>query len=272
MYKIPDPLKHRAKALLELMPAGRDVYLLIAKRRIGISYRGVFQDAVTARNAIPPAKKNDYDVINRRKAENEAQEKERLENWFHTEDYPLLFWLSRLLHEPSSVLELGGSVGHFFYSMQRYYPCGAGIRWTIAELPEAVKLGRKLAVERGETHLSFVESNEIARQPAADIFLTAGTVQYMETPLPELLQSLTTLPSHVLVHNLPTHADRSYWTLQQLPLCEVAYRIYSRRDLVAGMQALGYSLVADWNKARTVEIPFHRDLEVEGYCGFYFSR
>jgi putative methyltransferase (TIGR04325 family) len=265
------PLKRRLPSIFELLPAGRDLYLMLARKRIGISYRGLFSSRAAAQAAIPGDTAKEYDVINKGKARHEAEEKQRLETWFHLEDYALLFWLSRLLDQRSAVLELGGSVGHFFYSIQRHGICGREIRWTIAELPEAVKLGAAIAQERDERRLAFIDSSRLADVEPADIFVTAGTLQYMEAPLWTILSGLTQRPTHVLVHNLPVHEHRGYWTLQQLPVCEVPYRVYSHAELVDQMTSLGYRQVDTWKKPRDIEIPFHRETKVEGYLGFCFS-
>ncbi len=168
------------------------------------------------------------------------------------------------------MLELGGSIGHFFYRIQKYIELPQEMRWTIAELPEAVALGKKLAQERQETRLDFLDSADISSAPPARIFLTAGTLQYMDLELPKLLAQLPEKPAHVLSHTLPVHRDRSYITLQNLQVCEVPYRIYSRLELEDGMRQMGYTLKASWTHKREVEIPFHRDLQIDGYCGHYF--
>lgn len=255
---------------LELLPFGRDIYLRIARNRLGISYRGIFCSFEEAKLAVSEGVASNYDEVNKNKAEQVEREKQGLDIWFHDTDYPMLFWLSQILGENTTVLELGGSVGHSFYTLERFFSYPAGIQWNIAELQEAVKLGRKIADERNEKRLLFIESEKIASLAPAKIFLTAGTLQYMETALPELLQSLQALPYHVMVHDLPSHCKKSFWTLQNLGLCEVPYRIHSSEGLITAMEKLGFELVAKWKKDRMVEIPFHLDLKVDGYLGYYF--
>ena len=255
---------------VEILPYGRDLYLKLAGNRVGICYRGKFNSMSEAQAAVSEKKNSQYDIINSNKANNKERESSTLDNWFDDNNYPLLFWLSQVLSEGGRVLELGGSIGRFFYSIQNYIDLPTGISWTIAELPEAVALGQKLASERQESRLDFLDSKSISSAPPANIFLTAGTLQYMDLELPQILAELTELPSHVLSHNLPVHRNLSYITLQNLRVCEVPYRIYSRLRLESEMQQLGYSLKANWAHKREVEIPFHRDLQVDGYCGHYF--
>ncbi len=258
--------------MVELFPMGKDLALVLAGRRRSLSFRGLYQSGEEARRHVPPRKVSEYDIVNKNKAAKEEIEEAALDTWFHDEDYPLLFWLSRVIGTGTAVLELGGSVGHFFYSIQRYLELPLGLTWTIAELPEAVRLGLKLAGDRGESRLRFVDSSALAGAEPAPVFLSAGTLQYMGQTLPQILKSLRQLPDDVLIHKLPAHKDREYWTLQNLRVCEVPYRIHSRARLLASMEALGYELVASWRKPRTVDIPFHLDLAIEGYLGFFFRK
>jgi putative methyltransferase (TIGR04325 family) len=131
-------------------------------------------------------------------------------------DYPLLFWLSRAFEPGLRVLELGGSLGHLFYRLETRAPFPDDARWAIAELPHAVELGHEIAERKGERRLSFIDSAVIADAGPCDLFVTAGTLQYMETGLPSILSGLDTLPSEVLVHNTPMHATREWWTRQNL--------------------------------------------------------
>ena len=88
--------------------------------------------------------------------------------------------------------------------------------------------------------------------------MTAGTLQYMEESLFEILQACKQRPEHVLVHNLPVHREKQFFTLQNLDICEVPYRIYSKPDILQTMEDLGYNLNAQWANSRYAEIPFHR--------------
>jgi putative methyltransferase (TIGR04325 family) len=270
MARLNRALKHRLKGVIELLPAGRDLYLTLARSRIGITYRGVFETAGEAKSHVPKGRAYEYDIINRNKASNEERESANIDQWFHYGDYPLLFWVSQLIGARQSVLELGGSVGHFFYAIQKYIKLQTDLRWTIAELPEAVALGSKLAADRDENRLQFIASSAIADAEPASIFLTAGTLQYMNLTLANVVASLQQRPLHVLVHMLPTHNNRSFWTLQNLGVCELPYRVCSKPELLSSMSHLGYELVDTWDNPRSVDIPWHLDLSIDGYLGYYF--
>jgi putative methyltransferase (TIGR04325 family) len=265
-------IKNKILHVVELIPFGRDLFLVLTKGRRSINYRGFFDTFEQARRAASCKKVNNYDIVNASKASSDLLEKQNIDHWFHDDDYPLLFWLTKLFCENSIVLELGGSLGHFFYSMQKYTTMPNGLRWTIAELPEAVNFGRTIAQERMEVRLSFVDSNEMASTLPVDIFLTAGTLQYMDETLFEIVENFTIKPDHILVHDLPVHVDKSFCTLQDLGLCEVPYRVYSQAEIFHEMDELGYDLIAKWHKSRSVDIPFHGFVSIEGYFGFFFKK
>ena len=54
---------------IDLLPFGRDIYLQLSRKMLDISYRGVFKNFEDAKRAIPSSKKNNYDVVNKNKAE-----------------------------------------------------------------------------------------------------------------------------------------------------------------------------------------------------------
>lgn len=266
--KLKNWLKRLLALLLEPIPYGRDCYIKFIDSGTGMAYRGVFSSHAQALAAVD-AGRSKYDVLNQNKAEKVAAGTEGLDNWFHIDDYPFLFWLQQQVGEVDTLLELGGSLGHFFYSSQPFADYPAKLSWIIAELPEAVALGKRVAEQRGEQRLDFIDSAGLASAPAVDLFITAGTIQYMPDELTTILASLKQLPRHVLVHRLPVLPVDSCWTLQDLGLCEVPYRLYGERVLFNALALLGYKIVATWEHQRPVNIPFYRSHSAEKYIGFY---
>jgi len=263
-------LKRRIINGLELLPYGHDLYLQLARKRLGITYRGIYDSFEQAQGAAESRLPNRYDVINENKGEHLDQELSIVDKRVLDIDYPLLFWLSRLMEPNQKVWELGGSLGQSFYSFERYFPYPDNIEWVIAELPGAVQAGRRIAARRGEHRLKFRESGDTSAAPRSDLFLTAGTLQYMEIDVGDVLEGLEGLPTHVLIHNLPVHNTDEFWTLQYLDVCEVPYHISSRTSLVENLTRLGYELVDQWKNPRQIEIPYRPEKKVDGYCGFYF--
>jgi putative methyltransferase (TIGR04325 family) len=264
-------IKSKLKNLIELLPRGKDLYLHLFRNRLEISYRGVFPNYQECL-AHADADLHEYDVVNQNKANAQKEEEEILDNYFRYYDYPVLFWLEKALAETPRVLEIGGSVGHFYYSSKKFISHPQNLLWIIAELPEAVSLGRKIAEKRQEKPLQFLESNRIDHNLEVDCIVAGGSLQYMETEVKEMLKSLRQLPKHLLFNSLPTTAEKSFWTLQNLEICEVPYRVFSPKDLISDLSALGYSLIDEWHRPRKLEIPFHPEAKVDYYSGYYFKK
>ena len=70
--------------------------------------------------------------------------------WLHSHlhlrlhDYPVLFWLERLLLSTHRVVDLGGSVGVSYYSFSKRLAMPPGLEWLVLELPEVVVQGRTI--------------------------------------------------------------------------------------------------------------------------------
>ena len=266
-----ESFKKRLRGLIDLLPYGADLRLSLGRKRLGITYRGVFQSYSQAMGRSNSAT-DQYDLVNREKALHEERERESFDRPIPDFDYPLMFWLNRLLKPAGSIVDLGGSVGHFFYRSQHYFDHPPGIDWKIAELPEAVELGRRFAVERKATGLSFFDSGQTPPWRAADILMTAGTLQYMKESIEEVLSRFEIKPDHILINSLPMHPTHDFWTLQDLDTCEVPYHVFSEPDWLAGMERQGYRIVDRWSQSRAIQIPFHPDRGVERYWGFCFAR
>lgn len=264
-------LKNRIINSIELLPYGHDIYLHMARKRLGITYRGVYGSFREAQQQAISQLASEYDIINQNKGEHLEQEMPILDKRVLDIDYPLLFWLFRLMQPSQRLLELGGSIGQGFYSFENYFPYPDDLQWVIAELPAAVEAGRKIASQKAEARLGFIDSKDMAEQDAVDIFMTAGTLQYMNTNIAETVTQLQRLPQHVLVHNLPAHPTEDFWTLQYLEVCEVPYHISSFDNIINDMEKVGYRLVDRWKNPRRIEIPYHLEKAVEHYHGFYFT-
>jgi putative methyltransferase (TIGR04325 family) len=197
------------------------------------------------------------------------------ENWegrgglLNSYDYPVLFWLSKLLKDGSNrtVFDFGGSVGlHFYtYGARLHFP--PGLRWTICELPAIAEVGRQIAAERNAS-IDFTTSFEEA--DGQDVLLASGVLQDVGD-LGEMLRGLRRPPNHVLINRLPIYDGPPFVTLQNAGSAFCPMYVFSRNDFIASLDAAGYELVDTWDDlVDGCFIPFH-DKHVP-YRGFYLKR
>lgn len=188
-------------------------------------------------------------------------------------DYPALYWLSRLMRDGvRDVFDLGGHMGQAYYGFREYIDYPADIRWHVHDVPAVMEAGRQWARAHDPAgRLGFADHPGDADR--CDLLITTGALQYLEYSLPELLQGLAHAPAGVLVNLVPMHAQRGYFTLQNLGIAICPYRVMCLPEFVDEMAALGYRVVDQWELAeRHIRIPFEPAAGIDSYRGMYLSR
>ncbi len=178
--------------------------------------------------------------------------------------------LSDLIPCSKSLFDLGGGVGVGFYRYRAVIVYPGDFHWIVCELPAAIRAGEQIAMQRGESRLTFTERQDDAER--VDIYLTAGALQYIEKSFAEILGQLENRPVHVLVNRVPLTESDAFFTLQHGDHAVVPYRIGNRAEFVTSIQALGYELVEEWKSDRLSEIILRPDVTMPEYRGFYFRK
>jgi len=140
----------------------------------------------------------------------------------------------------------------------------------VCEVPAVAIQGEQLAKRRNAQGLSFTTKFEDAND--ADILLAAGSLQFIEAPLPSLLSNLEQKPRHLLINRTPFCDTASFVTLNNTGPTICPYRIRNLAVFIAGLENIGYALVDIWKTPDlSCYIPFHPERTVEAYRGMYFS-
>jgi len=186
-------------------------------------------------------------------------------------DYPVLYYWLQIRPEPRRVLDLGGNVGNLFYAYHRYlrFPCD--LKWDIVELPSVREAGERLATERKENRIRYIDAIPCAEE--VDLFLSSGSLQYFDESLPDLLLQLKQLPSHVVINRVPVCNGKEVCTVQDGWTYLVPCKIQNIETLVGGMEKIGYELVESWeaNEMRQL-VPLYPESSAFRYSGFYFRK
>lgn len=229
------------------------------------SLRGVFRDLDEARRAAPKTKPFGYDeevMASDYAAELNANLEPKSYDW------PVLFWLQRVLRPGHAVQDFGGNVGVHFYAYEPVLELPPGLTWTVCDVPAINAAGERIARERGRSELRFTEK---VGAPA-DILIASGSLQYVSS-LSALLDQMSDPPEHLFLNRTPMSDEgETFATLQNGGPVLYACYIFNRGDLIAEAERLGYRLVQEWidDYDRAV-IPFHRKRQFT-YRGMYFRR
>ena len=230
-------------------------------------FRGVFAGYAEAERSAPSTKPIGYDH-----PEPAAMYEERT-RLVYPSDYPVLFWLQRLLATGAcdSLFDLGGHIGVGYYAYQRYLSYPESLSWRVCDVPAVVERGREWAKthdRRGQ--ISFTD--QLGEATGKDLFFASGSLQYLPHTLAEILAGLSSRPRHLLINLLPLHPRESYFTLQNIGTAFCPYRIGAESGFIRDITRLGYQLVDRWqNLEKACFIPFHAEHSLDRYHGFYFK-
>lgn len=231
--------------------------------------RGVYDNFAAALAAIPSKAKAGYNQPEIRNAASVAQLTSAWEaDEFNPADYPVVVWLASAFTNSSTVFDLGGNVGHGYYTYQKFLQYPHSLRWLVCDIPEVIAAGVELARKTDSPELAFTE--HFSDADGAEIFLTAGTLQYLEPSLAKILGQLQTKPKHLSINRVPFYDRATFITLQNIGYAFCPYKIQNRAEFIDSLLALNYTLIDSWKWDRSCHIPFHPDKFVPSYCGFYF--
>jgi len=184
-------------------------------------------------------------------------------------DYPVLFWLARLLPELTSVFDWGGHIGVSYYTYQKYLDLPERLEWRVGDVHHIIEAGRALAASRSATALTF--TTELSDADGFDLLFANGSLQFVELPFSVSVERLARRPRHIIVNKLPAYAGETFVTLENTIHSFNPYRVVNREAFVESLTALGYSLVESWdNPDMKCRIPLHRERSLDSYSGFYF--
>ena len=225
-------------------------------------FRGLYSDFASAAAAAPPGKQVGYN--------GDATTTRRAHEWRYIfpSDYPVLFWLSRLIPDATLLFDLGGDVGSRYLMFRKYITFPANFTWLVNDIPSIVALGQTIAQEEAAAPLQF--TTDYARLAEADILLASGVLQVLEDWNGFLLRAAF-LPRHILINRTPVGDQSEVVTLSATGVSFTPYRIFNRLSFITVFADLGYRLVDEWlTPGFDCRIPDHASHSIDAFSGFYF--
>ena len=224
-------------------------------------FHGVYESFAQAAAAAPKTKPLHYD--------DQAFGYQQSHRSVLASDYPVIFWLGRLLASCSTLVDFGGNVGMAYYAYQKYLSYPPHISWLVYDLPEIVAAGRSVRQSEGAP-LALSFTDKIADIDGSDVFLAAGSLQYIPDSLPELFGKLQNRPKHLLINKLPICECASFVTLQSTGTGFSPYQVTNRHELLRQLSQLGYSVDDTWqNPDLKLHIPGQPEHSLDSFSGMY---
>lgn len=225
---------------------------------------GAYPDIATALAHVPRRALAGYDhdeIVGVKQAE-----MAKIIEW----DYPVIFWLERILAEHEGRLRLldsGGHVGAKFMAFRRLLDL-SGVEWVVHDLPPMVRAGRAMALDLGfAPNLSFVTA--VPDAGSCDILLCSGLLQYLDRPFGNLVAEMPAPPRYILINKVALREGPSVVTLQKAGPCFLPYQIRNRHAFEGELDALGYSRLDRWDiPALSHQIESHPELGSTSSVGY----
>jgi putative methyltransferase (TIGR04325 family) len=229
-------------------------------------FRGVFTSFEEARASAPATRPLGYD-----NPESAELYLKRLRVDDH--DYPAMLWLSKsFTGAMTRVVDYGGAVGIKFFAFSRLIDFPANLDWLVIDVPAVVERGRAFATaRRAPATLRF--SADLKDADGADVLFASGSLQYLERPLPAMLETLSQLPRRIIINTTPIHPTEAFYTLNSIGTAFCPYQVAAHGPFIDGMEAAGYKMRDEWrNLGKRMEIPDHPSRSLTHYTGFCFDR
>lgn len=252
-------VKDQLRGLLQL-PSALRARALAGTRR-GPRFAGVYATRAAALSAIPAHRQSGYD---------DAAIADVSFDWMcqrQAWDYPVLYWLSRLLPQGGRVLDLGGHLGTKYIAFQGAIDLTA-FTWTVSDLPGIISVARDRQA-CGDLPAAIRFTDAPASVPACDLLLASGLLQYLGGSLSDCIAGLQAPPPHVLINKLPLCDGPGFVTRERIGSAQVAYQVRRRADWTAEVAVAGYTIVDDWPIAglshRIATHPSHPATDSHGF-------
>lgn len=184
-------------------------------------------------------------------------------------DYPVLFWLSRLLRPGMRVFDWGGNVGTSYFAFRRVLPFPEGLDWLVQDVPAVVAAGHALPPDN--PGLRFTGS--MAGLAACDLLLCAGAIHFVPNPFEILRVVGKSLPRYILLNKVPAYDQPNAATLMNVGYGFSAQHLFNQAELEAAFNALGYSVADKWQTPGLgCFIPFNPSHSIDAYTGWCLTR
>ncbi len=159
-------------------------------------------------------------------------------------DYPMLFWLSRLLPDYPSVLDAGGHLGTKYIDFARLLDLKS-VEWTVFDLPGVIHAAR-VRQAQGELPPEISFEDRVDSISRIEILMASGLLQYLDMPFSDFVSSLREKPKFILLNKVAVRDGKGMYTIERFEHGRMLYQIRDRRDWEAEVAAMGYETLDCW--------------------------
>ena len=196
---------------------------------------GIYPSREAALEAIPKSALSGYDHSEIAEVSLEQMSQRSLF------DYPIAFWLTRLLPESPAVVDVGGHFGTKYIALRDLVDL-EDVSWSVVDLPQIIEAAKTKQLNN-ELPAPIQFLAEYPNSGNSSILIASGLFQYYDRPLSELLESR---PKHVLMNKIAVTAGKSFFTLERIGNARVPYQVRNKDLWRTEVENCGYEIVDTW--------------------------
>jgi len=224
-----------------LAAAGMKARLRVKLKR-PLRYSGVFRTHAHALSSLPVNRRAAYNTDGVAEI-NFAKMTQRMA-W----DYPVIHWIMAIGKKSRkkrlSVLDAGGHMGTKYISFADLLPVH-DMAWSVYDLPKILRAARSYQVTGAvPREIRFIDQPNDAGK--VDVLLASGLLQYLDTPLADLVNRLAAPPRFILLNKVAVRDGNSIVTLEKIGPAQVPYHIRDKLAFEAELSELGYRIRDQW--------------------------
>lgn len=159
-------------------------------------------------------------------------------------DYPILFWLGRLLPNHPVVIDAGGHMGTKYIAFSGVLDLSA-VRWTVFDLPGIVCAARQRQAD-GTLPAAIAFEDKLEAAPPGDILLGSGLLQYLSMPFTDFVETMRQRPKFILLNKVALRDGLGVFTIERIGRNRVLYQIRNRTGWEAEIANMGYEILDTW--------------------------
>jgi putative methyltransferase (TIGR04325 family) len=203
------------------------------------AFIGAYPDRDTAVAHVPAGMPNSYD------SDEIAPLNFALMSEIHIWDYPVMFWLDRLIEPGQTVLDAGGHFGTKFIAFRDRIALD-DVTWRVYDMPAVIRAGRRYQAA-GEVPAAVDFVDDLAKAGTPDILLASGLLQYLDIEFDALVAALPEPPRHILLNKVATTDGPTVVTLEKIGAGRVPYQIRNRDAFERSLAGMGYEIRDSWH-------------------------
>lgn len=160
-------------------------------------------------------------------------------------DYPLLYWMQKVLPKVPVVIDAGGHLGTKFIAFSRVIDLSQ-TKWVVYDLPGIIAAAR---TKQGQgvlpAEITFVDQTDAL--PESDLLIASGLLQYLDITFGDFVGQLGHRPKYILLNKVALREGPGLFTIERIGTGRVPYQVRAKTQWEQEIAALGYEIHDTWS-------------------------